>query len=139
MYIGIYRRSPVVRFVGGSYIKCMWYFSCSSSLSVPYAYGGSDSVLDRFYLFSWFADDLIYIYRIYENQNIKIIQKNNSQLVNPECKFDRLLVCNSAVHVLTHRPAQRVASCAFVLSPRTIDVLTATFLQPLLTTDIYIS
>ena len=53
VYIGIYRRSPVVRFVGGSYILCMWYFSCSSSLSVPY--GGSNSVLGRFYLFSWFA------------------------------------------------------------------------------------
>ena len=43
----------MVRFVGGSYIMYV-VFSCSGSLSVPY--GGSDiSVLDCFYLFSWFA------------------------------------------------------------------------------------
>ena len=54
MYIGIYRRSPVVRFVGGSYIVYVVFF-CSSSLSVPYGGSGSVSVLDCFYLFSWFA------------------------------------------------------------------------------------
>ena len=44
----------MVRFVGGSYIEYVVYFSCSSFLSAPY--GGSGSVLNCFYLlFSGFA------------------------------------------------------------------------------------
>ena len=48
-YIGIYRRSRVVRFVGGSYIVIVWHFY------VPVPYGGSSSVLGCCYLYYWFA------------------------------------------------------------------------------------
>ena len=50
VYTGIYRRSPVVRFVCGGVT-----YSYCGIFSVTVPYGGFGSVLGCYYLFSWFA------------------------------------------------------------------------------------